>query len=125
MADFQDQKKVVDVTLFLRSFRPNFFNLFFSFKKRSFGLFLIRIQIEDLDPDPKPDPNPKLTEGRIRIRNRIRNKSFGSATLDKSIFLDPDWIRIQSSQWIWIRIQESKMTPQKKVEKFHVLKCYF
>jgi hypothetical protein len=57
----------------------------FSLRKRSFGLFLIRIQIQNLDPDsnpdPKPDPNPKLTKCRIRIRNRIRNKSFGSATL--------------------------------------------
>ena len=61
---------------------------FFRLRKRSFGLFLIRIQIQDLNPDsnpdPKPDPNPKLTKGRIRIRNRIRNKSFGSATLDES-----------------------------------------
>jgi hypothetical protein len=62
---------------------------FFRLRKRSFGLFLIRIQIQDLDldsnPDPKPDPNPKLTKGRIRIRNRIRNKSFGSATLIASL----------------------------------------
>ena len=27
------------------------------------------------------DPNPKLTLGRIRIRDRIRNFCFGSATL--------------------------------------------
>ncbi len=48
-------------------------------KKRSFGQFLILIRIQDLDPDSNPDS--KLTSGRIRIRNRIRNKSFGSATL--------------------------------------------
>ncbi len=90
MADFQDQKKVVDVTLFLRSFRPYFFNLFFSFKNKkvwpvfnpdsnsgSGSGFESRIRIQDSNLDPKPDPNPKLTKGRIRIRN----KSFGSATL--------------------------------------------
>jgi hypothetical protein len=27
---------------------------------------------------------------------------------------DPDWIRIQSGQWIWIRIHESNNDPQKK-----------
>ncbi len=93
MADFQDQKKVVDVTLFLRLFRPYFFYLFFSFKKKKFwpvfnpdsnsgsrSGFESRIRIRNrIHPDPKPDPNPKLTKGRIRIR--IRNKSFGSATL--------------------------------------------
>ncbi len=31
-----------------------FFNLFFSLRKRSFGLFLIRSQIQDLDPDSNP-----------------------------------------------------------------------
>jgi hypothetical protein len=62
--------------------------MFFSLRKISFGLFLIWIQIQDLDPDPKLDPNPKLTEGRIRIRNRIRNKSFGSATLLSGISLE-------------------------------------
>ena len=54
----------------------------FSLRKRSFGL--IRIQIQELDPDP----NQKLTKGRIRIRNRIRNKSFGSATLQKRVISD-------------------------------------
>jgi hypothetical protein len=29
---------------------------------------------------------------------------------------DPDWIRIQSGQWIWIRIQEGKNDPT-KIEK--------
>jgi hypothetical protein len=28
--------------------------------------------------------------------------------------LDPDWIRIQSGQWIRIRIQEGKNDPQKE-----------
>jgi hypothetical protein len=28
--------------------------LFFSLRKRSFGLFLVRIQIQDLDPDSNP-----------------------------------------------------------------------
>ncbi len=65
-------------------------SLFFSLR-RSFGLFLIRIQIQDQDPDSNPDPNPKLIKDRIRIRNRIRNKSFGSATLQKHV--DPEhWL---------------------------------
>jgi hypothetical protein len=41
---------------------------------------------------------------------------------------DLDWIRIQSGQWIRIRIliQEGKKTHKKveKIEKFHVLKCW-
>jgi hypothetical protein len=43
----------------------------------------IRIRIRDSNPDSNPDPkpDPKLTSGRIRIRNRIRNFCFGSATL--------------------------------------------
>ncbi len=63
----------------------------FSTKKR-FGQFLIWIRIQirdsnpdsnlDSNPDPKPDPDPQLTSGRIRIRNRIRNICFGSATLE-------------------------------------------
>ncbi len=28
---------------------------------------------------------------------------------------DPDWIRIQPGQWIWIRIQEGKNDPKKNV----------
>jgi hypothetical protein len=38
---------------------------------------------------------------------------------------DPDLIRIQSGQWIRIRIQEGKKYPRKKkkIKKFHVLKC--
>jgi hypothetical protein len=37
-----------------------------------------------------------------------------------------DWVRIQSSQWIRIRIQEGKnyQKKMKKIEKFHVLKCW-
>jgi hypothetical protein len=61
----------------------------FSTKRGSFGQFLIRIRIQDLDPDPNPGfqsgfesgSDSKLTAGRIRIRNRIRNFCFGSATL--------------------------------------------
>jgi hypothetical protein len=52
--------------------------LVFKFKKKKFW--------------PKPDP--KLTKGRIRIRYRIRNKSFGSATLVKILKFfdeDPGW----------------------------------
>ncbi len=58
-----------------------------STKRGSFGKFLIRIQIRnpDLNPNSDPasnlDPDSKLTAGRIRIRIRIRNLSFGSATL--------------------------------------------
>jgi hypothetical protein len=37
--------------------------------------------VSDPDSNPDPKPDPKLTKGRIRIRYRIRNKSFGSATL--------------------------------------------
>jgi hypothetical protein len=64
----------------------------------------------------------------------------GSATiaLDPSLSVvlfsfsvsDPDWIRIQSGQWIRIRIRnwepEAKNDPQKKkkIKKFHVLKCW-
>ena len=40
----------------------------------------------DSNPDPKPDLDPKLTSGRIRIRNRIRNFCFGSATLPHCLF---------------------------------------
>jgi hypothetical protein len=58
----------------------------FSTKRGSFVQFLIRIriqriQIRDSNPDSNPDPDSKLTAGRIRIRNQIRNFSFGSATL--------------------------------------------
>ncbi len=55
----------------------------FRTKKRCLGQFLIWIRIQDSDTDSNPDsnPNPKLTSGRIRIRNRIRNFCFGSATL--------------------------------------------
>jgi hypothetical protein len=60
----------------------------FSTKRGSFGQFLIRIQIQDLDPDPNPGFESGFesgfgsgTAGRIRIRNWIRNFSFGSATL--------------------------------------------
>jgi hypothetical protein len=33
---------------------------------------------------------------------------------DLDPYLDPDWIRIQSGQWIRIRIQEGKNDPKKK-----------
>jgi hypothetical protein len=39
---------------------------------------------------------------------------------------DPNSIRIQSGQWIRIRIQEGKNAPkkEKKIKKFHVSKCW-
>ncbi len=73
-------------------------------QKKSFGQFLIWILIQDSDPDSNPDP--KLTSGRIRIRN----KSFGSATLipnrpDTDPHHRDKMDRIRSaSKWIRIRI---------------------
>jgi hypothetical protein len=52
-----------------------------SFWSKSGSRIWIRIQIRDSNPNPKLDSDPKLTLGRIRIRNRIRKKNFGSATL--------------------------------------------
>ncbi len=65
----------------------------FSTKRGSFGQFLIRIRIQDLDPDPNPGfesgfesgSDSKLTAGRIRIRYRIRNFCFGSATIYNTV----------------------------------------
>jgi hypothetical protein len=67
------------------------------------------------------------------VRNRFTHKDWQSLTIliMTSVTFsvsDPDWIRIQSVQWIRIRINPSpggKKLPTKieKVKKCHVLKC--
>jgi hypothetical protein len=48
-----------------------------------------------------PDPKERL----LQVADRV------SSVVDPD--LNPDWIRIQSGQWIHIRIQEGKNNPQK------------
>ena len=47
----------------------------------------------------------------LRYQNYYRSLKSRVADLDP--YPDPDWIRIQSGQWIGIRIQEGKNDPQK------------
>jgi hypothetical protein len=67
--------------------------------------------VSDLDPDPKSDPDPNLTLGRIRIRNRIRNFCFGSATLLilPTLFLKPPSVLAVNTTAIHIRIWAALM----------------
>jgi hypothetical protein len=86
----------------------------FSTKRGSFGQFLIRIRIrdsnpdsnQDSDPDSNPDPDSKLTAGRIRIRPRIRNFCFGSATLPEVPVLTMYW-----KSHLDVKVVGSKMFP--------------
>jgi len=56
------------------------------------------------------------------IHSRVRYTVFSVS--------DPDWIRIQSGQWIRIRIRnpdpggQKWLTKVEKIKKFHVLKCW-
>ncbi len=53
-----------------------------------------------------------LVGSRLQVAHHARpNKNIGS--VDRVEDPDPDWIRIQSGQWIRIRIEEGKNDPQK------------
>jgi hypothetical protein len=65
------------------------------------------------------------SRGRKGTGSRIRIAATGTYIVE-SVLRILDWIRIRWGQWIRIRIKEGKNDPQKqkKVEKFHVFKCW-
>jgi hypothetical protein len=63
------------------------------------------------------------TASQRRAKSRVRDMSQLQVLTP---YLTVLWIRINLSCWIWIRIQEGKNDSQKekKVQNFHVLKCW-
>ncbi len=51
----------------------------------------------------------KCNLGKVMKWDKTANRNF-----ETSVFSDPDWIRIQSGQWIQIRIQEGKNDPKNR-----------
>jgi hypothetical protein len=65
-----------------------------------------KVERDDLKTQIGLKPPSMGADGKFTCRDRIQCCVSASVS-------DPEWIQIQSSQWIRIRIQEGKNDPQK------------